>query len=461
MSTAPNQRARGLELGRTAVTTGHESLFAALQRLDRLLEAARDSAEQTYGSTEKDPYRGFYVSPQDFRSMLERPPGAPLLFSESTDRQEEHGPLGRLQRRFDLSSFDLDALLIVLAPEIDLRYQRLYAYLQDDVTRKRPSIDLVLNLLCPTAAAKIDARPRFGAEAPLIGNLLLRIASNDNHGETPLLARELRMEDAVVAAIVGECELDQCICPFSKLVHPGDAEVRSADNALTKALIRLAAKAREEGSGRVFYFQGHRGAGSETAAAIALALDCQLLSADLHTAVAAGTDLSLAAKLLPRDARLHDAVLYLEGVDALRTSELQGRLDLLLLSIRDAMGLTIVCGRSPLGGVGTRTLGGRERYFYNLFATGFRRTAGVLAAEPKGAGERDQRDGSRGRSRPLPIDEAADPSGRGLGMRAGKAAGGSAGRCAGHADSPRSLCRGARPVDAQPQLSSSQNRAQV
>ena len=43
------------------------------------------------------------------------------------------------------------ALLIALAPEIDPRYERLYAYLQDDVTRKRPSIDLTLNLLPATS----------------------------------------------------------------------------------------------------------------------------------------------------------------------------------------------------------------------------------------------------------------------------------------------------------------------
>ena len=48
----------------------------------------------------------------------------------------------------------IDVLLICLASELDLRYERLYAYLQDDVTRKQPSVDLVLNLLCPSFEAK-------------------------------------------------------------------------------------------------------------------------------------------------------------------------------------------------------------------------------------------------------------------------------------------------------------------
>src|SRR5262249_24049238 len=57
--------------------------------------------------------------------------------------------LVELARRFELTRFDTDVLLIALAPELDLRYERLYAYLQDDVTRRRPSIDLALHLLCP------------------------------------------------------------------------------------------------------------------------------------------------------------------------------------------------------------------------------------------------------------------------------------------------------------------------
>ena len=56
--------------------------------------------------------------------------------------------LDRLARLFGLSTLDIDILLICLAPELDNRYERLYAYLQDDVTRKRPSVDLVFNLLC-------------------------------------------------------------------------------------------------------------------------------------------------------------------------------------------------------------------------------------------------------------------------------------------------------------------------
>jgi len=135
------------------------AIVAALGRLDRLLEIACDEAEKVFGAkADTDPYRGFYVTPQDFRRLIGRPPGAPMFHAESSG-PDGASPFTEIQQAFGLSPFDLDVLLIAIAVEIDLRYQRLFAYLQDDVTRKRPSVDLALNLLCPDADSKLRAPP--------------------------------------------------------------------------------------------------------------------------------------------------------------------------------------------------------------------------------------------------------------------------------------------------------------
>ena len=62
-----------------------------------------------------------------------------------------HPTLGQLATHiagdhFGLDACDLDVILIALTRELDLRYKRLYAYLHDDVTRRRPSVDLALTL---------------------------------------------------------------------------------------------------------------------------------------------------------------------------------------------------------------------------------------------------------------------------------------------------------------------------
>ena len=54
-----------------------------------------------------------------------------------------------LQRRFALLPFEVDVLLACLLIDIDRRFERLYAYLNDDLSRPRPSADVLLRLLAP------------------------------------------------------------------------------------------------------------------------------------------------------------------------------------------------------------------------------------------------------------------------------------------------------------------------
>src|SRR5262245_2591441 len=129
-------------------------LFTALRRLDQLLERAVVAANEAFGpEAQLDRFRGLHISPEEVERLLARDPAAPTFHIYSPEPEgsfsyEETSRLAWIADSYGLSQFDLDLLLVALAPELDLRYERLYAYLQDDVTRKRPSIDLTLNLLC-------------------------------------------------------------------------------------------------------------------------------------------------------------------------------------------------------------------------------------------------------------------------------------------------------------------------
>ena len=90
-----------------------------------------------------------------------------------------------------------EALLVCLAPDVDLRYERLYAYLQDDVTRRRPTVDLVLRLL----GARRESAPTLARARParrlLRRGLLIRRRRRAG-GQASLLARPLRVEERIV-----------------------------------------------------------------------------------------------------------------------------------------------------------------------------------------------------------------------------------------------------------------------
>src|SRR5215470_13277875 len=114
-------------------------LLPALQRLDRLIEHAVTAAQITYGpEAATDPYRGLYISQKEVERLLTRQPEASRLWSELTTAEGsapipagDGSRLAWLRQVFDLSPFEADVLLVALAPELDLRYERLYAYLQN------------------------------------------------------------------------------------------------------------------------------------------------------------------------------------------------------------------------------------------------------------------------------------------------------------------------------------------
>src|SRR5690349_10131008 len=109
-----------------------EALLEALKRLDgRLAEAAAHVRERRPRIAD-DAFRVLYIAPDDVNDLLARQPGDPAFpFSEQSLAGDW---AGGLREEWRLSPFDADVLLIAAAPELDLRYERLYAFLQDDVT---------------------------------------------------------------------------------------------------------------------------------------------------------------------------------------------------------------------------------------------------------------------------------------------------------------------------------------
>src|SRR5215471_11593284 len=112
----------------------HSGILDSLARLDgRLLRMVETARVQTGREPGADPFRGLYVSETDFfryvsgEGTVIRGRVAPLAGGESFEA---------LQGVYGLTSFELDTLIIALAPEVDLRYERIFAYLQDDVSRK-------------------------------------------------------------------------------------------------------------------------------------------------------------------------------------------------------------------------------------------------------------------------------------------------------------------------------------
>ena len=355
-------------------TSTVEHVIAELRRIDLLIQRAVVRSRQSQLSD--DEFRGLYITEAEVDALLTQPIGqaastvpddsSSLAHSEVTreiaGRKAEsvrHGVELRLEdarRLFALTDFDVDALLICLAPELDLRYERLYGYLQDDVTKRRATVGLVLNLLSHSLEEKLSWRERFAAGSPLMRHRLLQSFDHPYHPQPTLLSRFLKVDDRVVSYLLGSNEPDARLLPFvhlsmpriclDDLVLPLDIKVR---------LKEMADEDRSKMEGLIFYFFGPAGVGKHTTAeALCSELGLGLISIDTERLLRASEeDFETFVGLIGREALLRGAAMYWEGFQTLLTDDRRTRRDAVLRLLETLHGLVFLAGNifwQPDGG---------------------------------------------------------------------------------------------------------------
>ena len=346
------------------------ALFA-LRRLDALLQRAVAAAQASYGpEAATDPFRGLYVSQEQAARSLAGPPGEPLqdAYDQSlepcwNDISDADAAWAWLRDAYALSDFELDLILIALAPEVDLRYERLYAYLQDDVSRKRPTVDLALNLLCATAEEKLAHRSHFGPEAPLVSQRLLSVVPDAQSVQPPLLAHIIELDEQIIDTLLRQGGLDRRLIAFCRFVSLARSAGRAPrDEGAAGSLYGMASEAWGRRPLRL-YFQGPPGAGKRQAAeALAAELGLRLLVARLALMPlteypAGGRGFSDLLSTLFREAWLQGAILYLDDMDALTCDQGARCREALCERLAQDPGITIMAGSQPWIPSGREPLG--------------------------------------------------------------------------------------------------------
>jgi SpoVK/Ycf46/Vps4 family AAA+-type ATPase len=348
-------------------TSSLQHIVAELERLDLLLRVQVWRARQ--GRGEADELAAFYIPEAEPDEFLDKIIGAPVWarvplppelraailtrldqlsaeISGHTTESLDGGVslrLAELAGMFDLTAFDLDVILVCLAPELDRGYERLYAYLHDDVTRRQPTVDLVLNLICPDLDAKVRARPRFTSVAPLLQHHLVHLQEEPGKGTGSLLGQTLRLDPRVARFLLDDDAVDDRLQPFARVVGPAASlDELVLPEAFKEQLSKLAEHARAVAQARVgvklvLYFQGAYGVGKRTAAAACCReLGRRLLTVEGKRLAASKTEeFATLARLIDREARLQGALIYWQDFDALLADETDVHLAA-LLSILDA-----------------------------------------------------------------------------------------------------------------------------
>lgn len=315
-------------------------LLRELERIDCLIQLQVRRARRLSAADEQ--FQGLYVSDAEVDDFLSRPAGMPrwaateepddidaldalaAIRSDFTGVAEHESAassrISHLVRAFQLDPLDLDILLICLAPEIDLRYERLYGYLQDDITKRRPGVDLLLNLLTRSLPDKLSLRSKFSPEAPLFAHQLLNIFRDAGETHPTLLGHYVRVDGRIVNYLLGSDDVDarlsgmvqhrRALSSFTDLVFsPSETELlrEYAEHTATQPML--------------FYIQGPQGAGRRSVGQVVagragkdlLVVDCERLVGD------SGTESLI--RCASREAVLLNAALFFNNFDALLTDE--------------------------------------------------------------------------------------------------------------------------------------------
>ncbi len=257
--------------------------------------------------------------------------------------------LPQLAALFALSPFETDVITICLALELDAKYQRLYAYLQDDATRRTPSVDLILNLLCRTREEHSVARSAFRSSHPLLRYSLVEFA--DRAGTSPaLLARSVKLDEGIAHHLSGGNDVDHRIAAHCRPVAPGKiASAPPDDLPLLKPFQQYLAEPSANQWIAVFSGQD-RVRQEETASQLCSQSGVSLLKADLEALGDGETPLAQAIFLVFRDAALMSAAVYADAVDALSRDhdKTLHHLRTLEKAMEELGWVTFLAGRNPV-----------------------------------------------------------------------------------------------------------------
>lgn len=261
---------------------------------------------------------GMYVSHATIRQTLEdgaksahdgKAEIAAQQLRDALARPASGEPLAALADELELSNREMGLLLLALAPELDPKYQRIFGYLNDDLSRRCPT----LGLACAILGAAFELRGQLTAANKLAVWRLVHFGAEGCAAADELL----RFDPTVANWIAGDGDALFADARVKRLLRRrpwlgADLLSSRADVDLGKRLANLLTRQRLEGEWLVLAGDDQAGwrALVETAAGL---LERRLLRvnlAALRGASAAEIDDSLAC--LVRAARLHDALIAVD-----------------------------------------------------------------------------------------------------------------------------------------------------
>lgn len=290
---------------------------------------------------------------------------------ETTRQQGITLTLPRLSKLLRLSTLEESILIACLAPELDRKFEGMYAYLQDDLTSRSPTVDVLLRLFTTMDEERTVARLVFDKASPLM-RYLMDTTGEWKDSRVPLLAKSLKLENWTVNHLLGFQVLDERLldvslmtngCSESETYSPGNHPERETASTSTSTTVPLPTDTSDSMVRFVNYYSGKGAAhhhmfyccGPDEAEAVnhvkaaCISLERPLIMVDTGSLPASDGDYSQMLNLLGRHALLDGAALCFAGFDLASEGERERsrrRVRLLLEMLCSCASLAFILGQS-------------------------------------------------------------------------------------------------------------------
>lgn len=314
-----------------------ETFSTPLEHIQALLELAQKMAHRQVARLRaarvlnEENWRGLAIADSQVDALLaqEAPsgdaPDAAQLTREIARLREtiaaqaeanEELPLGRLARLYGLNEFEQLVFALALAPDVNAKFQTLYAYAQNDVSKKYLSVDLALNMVCRDFAEQVEYRACFAPDAKLIFYRLIELK-----GDGALIEKFIRVDERLVQFALGLDGFDARLSDMAQAqMWPDEAPSQKVGDARQKAITQILMDMPRA----VVFAHGAAGAGKNVFVdGICAALKWPLVRLDARLALTCAVGFENALILARREADLRGAALALRGFESVLSDELK------------------------------------------------------------------------------------------------------------------------------------------
>jgi AAA+ superfamily predicted ATPase len=248
----------------------------------------------------------------------------------NTDESIVHFPLKQLVETFRLDTFEAAVLLMALALETDKKYERIFAYFNDDLNKKAPSLDTAFLALKPDMGDP-DTRiintefGYFSSQAPLRALHLIRFVNQQD--EESILSKRFRIDPGIRDFLLKGNGPHPRLCGILNMEYP------TKERGLSDSIIKvrkeiqkvLSSSMNKESGGLVFWLHGRSSAEKESIVSTLCAeMNIALLKADFED-ILLEKEVDVVLKLLLREAILKSAALFIKSGDLLTAGDEKSR----------------------------------------------------------------------------------------------------------------------------------------